>query len=74
MLTIITFGRFRIIDDDDILSGAKKGWNKERGVTYVTMPMVIARSVVLWVLGAVLISGKIGDLLYQLYLAVCKLI
>lgn len=74
LLTIITFGRFRIIDDDDILSGAKKGWNKERGVTYVTMPMVVARSVVLWILGAVLISGKIGDLLYQLYLAVCKLI
>lgn len=69
LLAVVTFGKFRILDAKE-LAGVNKwyytGWKKGRGVCYLTVGMLAVRVVMLLALGAVLISGIIGESLVNL--------
>lgn len=72
LLSLITFGRFRILDAKELFGINKDyytGWRSDRKVVYVTPGMLAARVVILFVLGAVLISGLIGEVLVNLIMA-----
>ena len=62
MLGLITFGRFRVVNWDDIGKDKKRlGYDKERKITYLTLSMVLKRSVVLVMLGMFLVSGILSS-------------
>lgn len=69
LLSIISLGRFRVVSEDEIKDGSVKGgFDKKRHVTYLTSGMLFMRSVVVEVIGVVLVSGKVGDLIYAIYI------
>lgn len=59
LLSIITFGRFRLLESEEANKFKKfKGYNKYSGKTYVTFGSIIVRSVILIFIGtALLMSG-----------------
>ena len=57
------------MSEDEIKDGSVKGgFDKKRHVTYLTSGMLFMRSVVVEVIGVVLVSGKVGDLIYVIYI------
>ena len=64
LLSIITFGKFKIVDSSAIGNDTRfKGFNKRKNVTYVTFGMVMFRVAFLELVGVFLISGLFQVLL-----------
>lgn len=62
-LSLISFGRFRIVDDDIINSGSlSSGWDDRRKVVYLTAKMVVVRVIVIFLVGSMLVSGVVPEL------------
>lgn len=64
LLGIVTFGKFKIMESREI-RGLKqfRGYNESTRKTYVTMGMVVFRCVVLCLVGVLLTSGIVGEVL-----------
>lgn len=63
MLSIISFGKFRIVGSEDVAQGARVGWSAKRRKTYLTVSMLISRAVILAIIGIMLLSGYLNSLL-----------
>lgn len=64
VISILTFGKFKILDAKELVGVDKRyytGWRRDKQFTYLTPAMLAARVAVLFVLGIILISGFIGD-------------
>lgn len=73
LLEIITFGKLKIVDLDSVRGGiVKSGFNKRKKVTYVTFPMIIARSLIVIFIGLMLTSGVLGDIIYSVWVKVVE--
>lgn len=58
LLSIISFGRWRLVSSDDVSEGyVKAGYQKDSKVTYLTTKMLIFRAVVVSIVGFLLLSG-----------------
>lgn len=64
LLGLLTFGKFKIMESQEV-KGFKqfRGYNESNKKTYVTMGMIIFRCVVLCLIGALLTSGLVGNIL-----------
>ena len=59
-LKILTFGRVRILDEEDIKNDSKKtGWDEVKKVSYMSYKMIFFRCGIVLVMGMVLVSGSI---------------
>lgn len=62
-LSLISFGKFRIVEEEFIDSGAvHSGWDERRKVIYLTSKMVVVRVVIIFLVGMMLISGIVPEL------------
>lgn len=66
LLSIITLGKYRLIEDSD--KSMKQGWDKNERVTYVTKGMIITRVGIMIFIGIALLSGIFQELIYYLYI------
>lgn len=72
LLSLITLGKLRLLDARELSDIDKRyytEWRPDRRVVYVTPEMLAARVAILFVLGAVLISGILGDILINVIFA-----
>lgn len=64
LLKLISFGKFRVLEQEDERLGIiEPGYDKNRHITYLSVPMIIKRIVLLIIIGLLLISGAVGGLL-----------
>lgn len=62
-LSLISFGKFKILDEEFIDGGAvHSGWDERRKVVYLTSKMVVIRVVIVFLVGMMLISGIVPEL------------
>lgn len=62
LLKIISFGKFMVLEQEDIRFGTiEKGYDPNRHITYMSVDMLIKRIVLLFGVGILLLSGIIGD-------------
>lgn len=62
LLSLMSFGKWRIVSQEDVHNGiVKAGQNKAKGVTYLTPKMLIFRAVVACIVGFLLISGAVSN-------------
>ena len=62
MLWFLSFGKYRLVDSYDVKSGlVSTGYDSNSNVTYITTGMVVARSVMVLIVGCLLVSGILGN-------------
>lgn len=68
LLGILTFGKFKIMESKEV-KGFKqfRGYNESNRKTYITLGMIIFRCIVLCLIGALLTSGLVGDILLNAF-------
>lgn len=63
LLGVISFGRFRLLDEEDKLNGVQTGYSSIDGYSYLTRGMIFTRIALLMVVGLMLVSGLLQRLL-----------
>lgn len=62
LLSVLSFGKWRIVSQEDVHNGiVKAGHDKTKRVTYLTPKMLVFRSVVVCIVGFLLISGVVSN-------------
>lgn len=66
LLALISFGRLRVVSSEEVGYDSKRlGYSKKDKCTYLTMGMVAKRAVILFVVGALLVSGALSSMLLE---------
>ena len=67
LLAIVSFGRLRVVSREEVGYNNKKlGYNKNDKCTYLTLGMVAKRSVILFIVGVLLVSGAISGAILEI--------
>lgn len=74
LLGIITFGKMRILEDEDKENGIKGGYNEYDGYSYMTRGMIFTRIGITMVVGLLLVSGLLQRLLLSAIYFVADLV
>lgn len=62
LLWFLSFGKYRLVDSYDVRSGlVSTGYDSSSDVIYITTGMVVARSVMVLIVGCLLVSGILGN-------------
>ena len=62
LLWFLSFGKYRLVDSCDVRSGlVSTGYDSSSDVTYITTGMVVARAVLVLVIGCLFVSGILGN-------------
>ena len=63
----MSFGRLRVVSREEVGYNNKKlGYNKNDKCTYLTLGMVAKRSVILFIVGVLLVSGAISGAILEI--------
>lgn len=66
LLAIVSFGKLRVVSREEMgYSNKKLGYNKKDKCTYLTLGMVAKRSIILFAVGILLVSGAIGGIILE---------
>lgn len=74
VLGLISFGKFKVMDEGDKENGVDGGYNKHDGYTYLTKSMIAWRVAICIIVGLVLVSGVLFDAIFAVYDWVISLI
>lgn len=67
VLGLISFGKFKVMDESDRVNGVDGGYNKKDGYTYLTKSMIAWRVAICVIVGLILVSGVLFDAIFGVF-------